>query len=66
MWQRNPGDTEPGSASPMGKCPKDPVREKCIPNPVEEPKKWLNFMRAEYPVEPFWWEDLVEKKRGSS
>ena len=61
-----PGTQTPRSTSPMGKHPKDPVREKHIPNPVDEPKKWLNYMRTKHPVEPSWWVDLVEKKRGLS
>ena len=64
MQQRNPVTQTPGLTSPMGKCPKDLVREKCIPNPVDNPKRWLNYMRTEHPVELFWWEDLIEKKRG--
>ena len=31
---------------------------------MNELKKWLNYMRTEHPVLPYWWEDLVEKKRG--
>ena len=59
-----PGTQTPGLTSPMGKCLKDTVREKCILNPVDEPKRWLNYMRTKHPVELFWWEDLIEKKRG--
>ena len=31
---------------------------------MDEPKRWLNYMRTKHLVEPFWWEDLIEKKRG--
>ena len=58
------GTQTPGSASLMYKHLRDPVREKCILNPVDKPKRWLNYMRTKHPVEPFWWEDLIEKKMG--
>ena len=31
---------------------------------MKDPKGWLNFMRAEHPVIPPWWEELVEAKKG--
>ena len=58
------GTQTPRLTSLMGKCPKDPVGEKSLPNPVEEPKKWLNYMNTEHPVEPSWWMDFVERKKG--
>ena len=64
-WGRKPsGPQTPGSASPMGKWSKDPTNGKSMPDPVKEPKDWLNYMRAEHPVIPHWWEDLVETKKG--
>ena len=54
----------PGSASPMGKRSKDPSTRETVPDPVKDPKGWLNYMRAEHPVIPHWWEELVEAKKG--
>ena len=47
----------------MLKWQKDLVSERCMLDLVDEAKKWLNYMRTKHPVEPFWWEDLIEKKR---
>ena len=35
-----------------------------MPDPVKDPKGWLNYMRAKHPVIPHWWEELVEVKKG--
>ena len=48
----------------MEKQPKDLVSKKCILNLVDKPKRWLSYMQTEHLVELFWWEDLIEKKRG--
>ena len=56
----------PGSASPMGKRSKDPSAGTTAPDPVKDPKSWLNYMRAEHPVIPHWWGELIEAKKGVS